>query len=125
MSTLLLPRTFATTNRFLGRCDPCVLPVARELEWQGNFQRVRCPECAQPVQLVRVSAVVAEQIPCDPSCMMATRSECECSCGGENHGCSWLGVTFGERSTAVQMDLDSYRKRIDLLRQPRQRYSKV
>jgi len=125
MGTLMLPRTFATTNRFLGRCEDCILPVARDVEWQGNFRRVRCPNCAKPVQLTRVSAQVDEVIPCDPTCMMAVGPDCECSCGGENHGCSWLDVTFGELSPAVQMDLESYRKRITLLRQPRQKYSQV
>lgn len=125
MAMLMLPRTFAKTNRFLGRCDECVLPIARELEWQGNFQRVRCPTCGREVQLVRVSAQVDEVIPCDPSCMMATRPDCVCACGGENHGASWIDVVFGELSTAVQMDLESYRKRINLLRQPRQSYSKA
>jgi hypothetical protein len=123
MGIQLAPRTFARTNRFLGRCLDCVLPIAREIEHQGNFQRVRCPGCGKEVQLERVSAKVDEMVPCDPSCMMATGPDCECACGGENHGCSWLDVTFGELSVAVQMDLTSYRQKIERLRAPRKKYS--
>lgn len=120
MTITFAPRAFTKTNRFLGRCHECVLPVAREIEWQGNYQRVGCPSCGKPVQLTRVSAKVDNEVGCDPSCMSATRDECVCDCGGENHGVNWLQVA-GVMSATAQREVEAYRKRINLLRAPRRK----
>lgn len=29
---------------------------------------------------------------CNDSCKQATKHECDCACGGENHGVAWLQV---------------------------------
>lgn len=117
MTTMTQVPVRAITNRFLGRCHECILPIAREIAWQGNYQRVGCPSCGRPVQLQRVSAVVNEEQFCDSSCMAATGSECVCDCGGENHGCDWLKISGV--SLIGNLALETYRDKINKLRAPR------
>lgn len=51
----------------------------------------RCPQChAIHVKANEVVATLNPQHICNTSCMTAKRAECECSCGGENHGAAYL-----------------------------------
>lgn len=105
------------TDRFLGKCDNCILPVAREAgDNFGSILNIRCPECARPIKLTRIIAVWTDES-CDGSCMAATRADCECSCGGANHGCTWMGIRPGSVRELPGSDLEMYRHRIRSLRE--------
>jgi hypothetical protein len=46
-----------------------------------------CPDCdSYKVTVNVVKGTVVESKVCDGRCMAATGPNCECSCGGENHG---------------------------------------
>jgi hypothetical protein len=77
-------------DRFLGRCDPCTRPVAVErLQVAGDFLNVACPECGRRVRLERLYGTQTT-MKCDPRCEGAVGSDCECACGGSNHGGAFL-----------------------------------
>lgn len=44
-----------------------------------------CP-CGQPVTLFPVAGVLRPDHKCDARCEHATGHDCECACGGKNHG---------------------------------------
>jgi hypothetical protein len=82
------------TDRFTGVCETCQLPTARDLPaavgdytttepWLGSPRG--CIQCGAPVRLQRVYGVLTGQ-PCHGACMGATGPDCECGCGGINHG---------------------------------------
>jgi hypothetical protein len=48
---------------------------------------IRCT-CGKPVMLNRVNGKVRADKACDGRCMAATGQDCECACGGKNHGCA-------------------------------------
>lgn len=49
-----------------------------------------CPECGRHTSKFGVVVGVRTEAPCDTRCTDATGFRCECSCGGANHGESWL-----------------------------------
>jgi hypothetical protein len=79
------------TDRFVGRCEVCVRPIAIDDHSGGSdHRRVLCPECRRPVTLTRIYGVVTTMT-CHGSCMDAIGDYCECSCGGVNHAGSYVG----------------------------------
>jgi hypothetical protein len=51
----------------------------------------RCQKCSSlRVKANEVVAVYHPQHICNVSCVTAKRAECECSCGGKNHGVAYL-----------------------------------
>lgn len=48
-----------------------------------------CTEHDRFMVTVEVAGVVNESRACDGRCMSATGPNCECSCGGSNHGATW------------------------------------
>jgi hypothetical protein len=88
MSTLHL--TAEPTDRFLGRCDACVRPIAAELfDIARDTRSGVCPDCGAEVALERVYGT-RTTMTCDPSCEGAVGPVCVCGCGGENHGGRFL-----------------------------------
>jgi hypothetical protein len=105
-------------SRFLGKCKGCKKPVSMRLpcvvferrervydrvvtrkslsvyvytdaagaeDWTRS---VTC-ECGKSVTLKRVAGKVAPDHRCDARCTSAKGHNCECSCGGLNHGADW------------------------------------
>ena len=50
---------------------------------------VKCPEHNKGLRFGELSARIAESVPCDRRCTHARGHNCECSCGGANHGAAW------------------------------------
>lgn len=48
-----------------------------------------CDEHDRYLTVVAIKGIVNVDKTCDGRCMNATGPNCECSCGGENHGGSW------------------------------------
>jgi len=55
-------------------------------EKKHYLEPVRCPEHNTVMYFVRVNYVHKEGHKCDARCMNARGHNCECSCGGVNHG---------------------------------------
>lgn len=51
---------------------------------------VICPTHNRPLRWDRVEGRVSESRKCDPRCTGAIGPNCECACGGANHGCDNL-----------------------------------
>lgn len=99
----MMPATKSETFSAIGRCRKCKLPhraeftrkstwstsgrcwVARLYDAHGPipYPAVLC--CGQTVYLDPIRGSVSDH-PCDPRCTNATGRDCECSCGGKNHG---------------------------------------
>jgi len=55
--------------------------------WNGKWQiDVTCPGCRAAVSLTAVMGAMSEEHVCGARCLASTGPNCECSCGGENHG---------------------------------------
>ena len=77
------------TGRWLGQCRSCKAVIREDHEPSQAFTgRVAACTCGRLVKLQQVSGCVTERR-CSSLCTNAKRSDCECSCGGENHGSSW------------------------------------
>lgn len=56
----------------------------------GDDINGRCPQCNSLfIEGNKVEGKVTEHV-CNAKCMSAKSGQCECSCGGANHGCSYL-----------------------------------
>lgn len=100
----------ADAERFVGRCKGCkrghaVASVARVYRWEGQAHvtfktahgveikqsvhtqgpRVDCP-CGRPVSMHPVRGTYNRDKKCGARCLAATGHDCECACGGKNHG---------------------------------------
>ncbi|MGI8751817.1 MAG: hypothetical protein ACR2MN_05830 [Acidimicrobiales bacterium] len=106
---LQIANTMATA-RFVGRCEPCIRPFAVDDRSGGSdHRRTLCPDCSSIVVLSRIYGVTTEMV-CSSSCMDASGSTCECSCGGVNHSGSYL-ETSAMLSEAVERFRASYVRR--------------
>lgn len=100
------------TDRFIGKCAPCVLPVAVELpdaDSDTMSVTVDCRQCGDAVTLSRIYGTVTRD-DCDGTCMGATGRLCGCGCGGKNHG-KWFGstTTHGEVTADYVAAVERYR----------------
>lgn len=48
-----------------------------------------CPSCSRPMAWGYVKGISNPAVRCDARCTHARGHNCECSCGGENHGKAW------------------------------------
>ena len=46
---------------------------------------VKCSICNYPAPAIEINGTVTDS-PCGPRCLNATGHDCECECGGQNHG---------------------------------------
>jgi len=93
MPTTTIASIQGPTNRYVGRCDHCVRPVAVEVsdsERLSAYRRQPCPQCGRSVRLERLYGVVTEMT-CDPRCEGAIGPVCSCACGGANHSKAFVG----------------------------------
>jgi hypothetical protein len=64
--------------------------VYTEAAGTENWTRVlSCSGCGKRVSVKPVAGKVNPDVGCDARCMNATGPNCECVCGGANHGASW------------------------------------
>ncbi len=100
--------TFSKPFRFVGKCKcglgASMLAVARcdygGKEWiigetiahqhdrLSMTLRIPCP-CSRVVLAREVAGVFSARHVCDAKCMASKGHQCECACGGRNHGASW------------------------------------
>jgi hypothetical protein len=73
---------------FLGTCPSCPRPVRFADDTAGDYLAGSCPDCATPVKAERLYGTVT-RMTCAPACMGAYGPNCECACGGINHGGTW------------------------------------
>lgn len=64
------------------RYEQAVLAALRAAGWV-------CEEHDRFMTLMPVKGIVVEDKTCDARCRNATGPNCECPCGGEQHGASW------------------------------------
>jgi hypothetical protein len=73
------------TGRFFGKCKGCKA-LTRIDQAPTSFPTIRIEcACGEMVTAKQVFGSVSDT-PCDGRCMNATGPDCECSCGGHNHG---------------------------------------
>jgi len=58
-------------------------------EYGGDTEMGICPNCHKLMKPGILSGHVAPEHVCDARCMGSRGPNCECSCGGANHGKSW------------------------------------
>lgn len=74
---------------FLGTCAACPRPVRfADDTAASDYLAGTCPDCAAPVKAERLYGTVT-RMTCAPACMGAYGPNCECACGGINHGGTW------------------------------------
>ena len=64
--------------------------MAGEVVYPTDAVYHKCTVCNNVMDSIDVIAVENEESKCDLSCMNAHGPLCVCSCGGKNHGASWL-----------------------------------
>jgi hypothetical protein len=84
----------ATSPRAIIFCKACK-KVTGKIELTGEAARTayimagvwtRCPACGLSVNAEAVRGTYNAAKPCKTSCVNAKRGDCECSCGGRDHG---------------------------------------
>ena len=55
----------------------------------GGDPLALCPKCGKLMSFGQLKAVTAPEHVCDARCINARGHNCECSCGGANHGKAW------------------------------------
>jgi hypothetical protein len=75
------------TGSFVGRCKECKKPVRSEgaLDNFGGHLHAACG-CGKFAVVQRIKGRVTEH-KCGARCRSSTGPNCDCSCGGANHGC--------------------------------------
>lgn len=86
--------TLATSPRAIINCKACKA-VTGKIELTGDAARkayvwgfvdTNCPTCGIFVRAEAVRGYYNPAKPCKTSCVNAKRGDCECSCGGRDHG---------------------------------------
>jgi hypothetical protein len=76
-----------TPSREAARRDPHRYDVAQLATLRAY--RLVCDAHDRFLTVTEIKGIVNVDKTCDGRCMNATGPNCECSCGGENHGGSW------------------------------------
>lgn len=71
------------------RCDVVKRNAVDLADLSGDATLVECPGCGKGVRVARMKGVYNPDHLCDARCTNAKGSNCECSCGGANHGAAW------------------------------------
>lgn len=61
----------------------------RPTEYGGDVEMGLCPSCHKMMAFAHLKGRISEVHICDARCMASRGPNCECSCGGANHGKSW------------------------------------
>lgn len=111
------------TKIFIGMCPECNLPSRVEKEHvTGPKTWIHCLHCGAETYAERLWATESEGA-CDISCMAATRSECQCACGGANHAGAYRHNRFKDEQTesAIQRLVQQREKRAEAARKRREK----
>ena len=74
---------------FIGRCEPCDRPVRTSSDtFIGDHYPGTCTDCRKPVTFQRLYGTLSK-MECHGACMSAYGPNCDCGCGGVNHGDIW------------------------------------
>lgn len=87
-------------RRFFYRCTDCLTVVATEskiadrvTEGGSRLPNAICDACEGPIEFMgktdatgHIRTLVGQVSPCDSRCTSAQGPNCDCPCGGENHG---------------------------------------
>lgn len=57
---------------------------------KARLPEIKCPSHGLHVTWTQIEGRVSEVHKCDPRCTGARGVNCECQCGGANHGADWL-----------------------------------
>lgn len=63
--------------------------AASGLYWIRGDTALNCRQCGRPKWAEPVRGVLRPEIRCNAKCMASKGPQCECSCGGANHGASY------------------------------------
>ena len=76
------------TGRFVATCKGCKTYVKVEREPRAIYSYFgdTCRECGRGIEMIQVMGSRDASKPCDGRCLNAKGHDCECSCGGANHG---------------------------------------
>jgi hypothetical protein len=87
MSTTTLTRPLSRTSagRVIGGCNTCGTGISLAGKSLDSEVTVTCPGCGHPVRLAMVNGRMSDE-ECNTLCMYAVGPDCECGCGGANHG---------------------------------------
>ena len=96
---------------WIGRCPAANCQCAKHVEtpasapdyWRPWHLGLKCAKHEKPLTWQKITAKLNYAHVCDIRCMMATGPDCECSCGGANHGRGFHVTT--EFETAGQLEL--------------------
>lgn len=82
------------SNRYLGRCRDCrTVNVHHADTTSGLYEQwIDCRECGNTVKVKQLWATENPSKRCTRRCENATRNDCECHCGGRNHGRGHEGI---------------------------------
>jgi len=72
----------------VGSCTKCGFV----LSFEQKHVRVECPRCGNRVTVMTVAGNFSTGIVCNADCQFATGHDCDCSCGGENHGRGYIEI---------------------------------
>lgn len=71
------------------RIDACIYIAARRgafVEYAGDMENGLCRVCFRAMEYGQLKASLRPEVPCSAICMGARGHNCDCSCGGANHG---------------------------------------
>lgn len=75
------------------RIDPGIYVQAcgggKPTVYGGDVEVGLCPTCHRAMKYGKLEAHVNQSVKCDARCTGARGHNCECSCGGANHGAGW------------------------------------
>ena len=64
-------------------------PHEKIIEYGGDVENGLCFNCGEMMKYSAVKGYLNPDIKCNGKCMSARNGNCECSCGGKNHGLNW------------------------------------
>ena len=89
------------TQRTFYRCPQCLVIVALEKPAPSGFFCDNCKTDTHSAAFEFMGQVSGNRLisekdrcPCDDRCTSARGPNCECSCGGENHGIGWVTIVI-------------------------------
>jgi hypothetical protein len=80
--------TYNNIGRAIGTCRQCkTVVVSERADWVlGGKGLAKCQNCGAQTGVAAVIGTVKDHVKCDARCLNAKRAQCDCSCGGFNHG---------------------------------------
>lgn len=107
---------------YLGVCEAHGRPVRHEGTPEGpagmGHYWITCPVGGERIKAERLVAVTSHVV-CDGSCMGAIGPNCDCGCGGMNHGKSWGTSATREQYESAMAKYQARQERVRVQREKR------